>query len=458
MDIKQLLVIASSGTAVLAFATISFRKALFTWILLAGVIGIPILVVRQSHLMFSELLLAPLLFLWFMKKKLGLGFIKLSELSRTKTNIENSMWAMIGAFTISTVFNLILKDPSVGGTHMFVMGKLMALFLYIAPVMAALVVADSIDSFDDVRRICFLLITLGIFTFIAVRPVNQLLPEEVKDLLRGFQGDVGWPWMSVTILFSFSLAYLVFHPKITKKVQNVFVSFVIGLNLITVYLSGAATYKAIILANCVLVLTILYFRSRVMAFSIFCITIITFLATFHIYTYYVEQERQEGTWGRRGSARPVVWQHSLVIFAERPIFGVGPYNYYDYSLYVASKRTDRNRNWGVMTSPHGQYVQILVETGAIGALAFSWFMIELFRLLKYFMKLNSDYRINIIASAIAAILVSRLAVGLVGDYVIPQYHNGGLQTFCSTVYFWVCLGILIGLKRIVMLEDKQTEG
>ena len=62
---------------------------------------------------------------------------------------------------------------------------------------------------------------------------------------------------------------------------------------------------------------------------------------------------------------------------------------------------------------------------------------------------------GIFASAISAILVSRLTIGLIGDYLLVQYHNGGLQGFCSTVYFWICLGVLIGLQKILVLENSK---
>ena len=106
-------------------------------------------------------------------------------------------------------------------------------------------------------------------------------------------------------------------------------------------------------------------------------------------------------------------------------------------------------------SPHGQYVQLLVETGLLGALTFLWFLFELFKLLRYFLKNQKDFRVNIVASAISAILISRLAAGILGDYIIPQYHNGGLQSFCSTIYFWIGVGILIGLKRVLLFEQQQ---
>lgn len=186
------------------------------------------------------------------------------------------------------------------------------------------------------------------------------------------------------------------------------------------------------------------------------ITAVIFAVTLSIFNFYVKQEKQEGSLGASNGARVAIWQHSFAIFLEQPIFGVGPYNYYDYSLYVASKRNNGDQQKGVMTSPHGQYVQLLVETGIIGVAAFLWFIIELFKLIKYFLTDKKDFRINIIASALSAILISRLAAGILGDYIIPQYHNGGLQSFCSTIYFWVAVGILVGLKRVHLLEQKKN--
>jgi hypothetical protein len=358
------------------------------------------------------------------------------------------MWAMIAAFTTSSIFSIIFKDPAVGGPHIFLAGKLMALFLYIAPVMAALLIADMIRSLNDVLTICVLLIISGLLTFLGDLPIVGRLVIIIRE-------HIGWTWMTVTIPFSFSLAYLIFHPKLTKKLQNSLISLVLGLQVFSAYFLGTATYKAIIIANYAIILTVFYYRSRMMAFLVSLVSIFVFLLTLATFTHYVKQETDEGSWGATSTSRIAIWQQSLIIFKERPIFGIGPYNYTDYSRYVASRNLGRGASWGVMTSAHGQYLQILVETGVIGTLTFLWFMIELLKLLKYFLKLNTDYRINAVASAIVAILVSRLAVALVGDYLIANYHNAGLQSFCVTVYFWVCLGTLIGLRKVIMVEEEQ---
>jgi O-antigen ligase len=452
MDVNQLLIIGFTTIIILIFAVVNFKKVLYTWILLAGVVGIPLLIVRESRLMLSELFLIPLLFLWAMEKILGHKFIRLPGLSSTKTKIENSMWAMIGAFTISLVYNLVFPDPSVGGEHTFIMGKIMAWFLYVASVLAAFTIADSIGSFDDARRISFLLIILGIFSFI----VQYQEEDTLLSFLRIFQKDVGWPWLSVAILFSLSIAYFLFHPKMTKKFQNLVIILILSIQVFSAYFLGTATYKAVLVVNYSIMSTIFYYRSKTMGFLILFISIIIFLSTISIFNYYVEQETQEESWGMHSGSRLSIWHQSLLIFWERPILGIGPYNYYDYSLYMSRKRQGSHEQWGVMTSPHGQYIQILTETGVIGALAFLWFVIELFKLLKYFLNPNFEYKIRIIVSAISAILVSRIIVAIIGDYIIPQYHNGGLQTFCSTVYFWVGLGVLIGLKRVLTIENDKA--
>jgi hypothetical protein len=447
MGVEKIFVLFFAGIVTLVLTTVAFRKTLYIWVLLAGAIGIPVLIVRNSHLMLSELLLAPLLFHWFMERRFRLGLIRLSRLSRENTDIEKSMWALIGAFAISSVFNIIFKDPSVGGEHVFIIGKLMALFLYVAPIMAALLIADSIHSIGDVIRICYILIALGVITFIAQLPF-------VYGTVKILKSFVGWSWMNVSILFSFSLAYILLHPRITIKLQHTFIFLIIAVQVFSAYFLGIATYKAIIIANYIILVTVFYYRSRVLTLLVLCISIILFMASVATFTFYLDQEKQEGSWGSHGSARVAIWRHSLSIFKERPLFGIGPYSYYDYSLHVAEKKRERD---SVITSPHGQYVQILVETGIIGALAFLWFMIKLFKLLKYFLKLSSDHRVNIIAAAIAAVLVSRLTIGIIGDYLIAQYHNAGLQSFCVTVYFWVCLGVLIGLKKVVTHEDQLKE-
>jgi O-antigen ligase len=447
MGIEKTLILSIAATILVAFTIVNFRKTLYAWILLGGVVGVPVLVVRESRLMFSELLIALLLSLWLLERKLNLGLISLPNLRGNKTNIEKSMWTMIIAFTLSTIFNILFQDPAVGGEHTFVLAKLMALFLYVASVMSALLISDTITSLIEIRRLCILMIILGLFVCVA-----QL--QGRHGFLGLFPGHVAWPWMSVTLLFSFALAYFLFDKRFSKKLQAIIIFTLIAGHIFYSFFTGTATYKAPILVSLVIITVIFYHRYGKAALIFVSIAGILFLTTSSLLTLYVAQERQEGSLTRFD-----IWRHSLSITAEQPLFGIGPYNYYDYSIYVAAKKSRRDPRYalGVITSPHNQYVQILTETGLLGTGVFLWFLFELCKLIKSLISCSFDSKTNILLSALTAIILSRLAVGLVGDYLIPQYHNGGLQTFCSTIYFWISLGVLISLRRISITENQSLQ-
>jgi O-antigen ligase len=453
MGVEKLLIVLLLGFGFLIFVLLNFRKALYLWILLAGAIGIPIIIVRESQLMFSELCLAPLLFLWFINKKLGIRFFKLSELSKIKLNIERAIWALALVFTISTMLNLSRDSPAFRNffehiisfrstsAYTFIIGRLVAWFIYVASVLVALLVADTIRSFDDIRRISLLLIALGLFTFFTSF-------QKQSSFLANFQKGIGWLPLNILNLFSFSLAYLVFHPKIIKKIQSLLICLIFVGQIFVAFILGFARWKTIIIGTLTSILVVFYYRSRALAFLLIYIGLIISILAFALYNFYIMQERQEGALSEYG--RFFIWKHSLFVLLENPIFGVGPYNYWDAAITLATRPDSPSKiplGW-VASTPHGQYMQILAETGIVGMVVFLWFIIELFKLLKYFLKKDPDYRINIVAAAVISIIVSRLMIGLIGDYILPQYHNGGLQNFCSTVYFWVCVGILIGLKKL----------
>jgi hypothetical protein len=131
--------------------------------------------------------------------------------------------------------------------------------------------------------------------------------------------------------------------------------------------------------------------------------------------------------------------------------GVGPGNYRSYNGFYYGEK------WGTTayTSAHGTYSQHLAEMGIPGLLLFlampvcgaCW-------LLKNYKRMQNGFPRTFVLATVGQ-LTGICAAAVVGDYIIPTYHNGGLITFSSTIYSWLIWGIAVALVRI---EGRQTDG
>jgi len=131
--------------------------------------------------------------------------------------------------------------------------------------------------------------------------------------------------------------------------------------------------------------------------------------------------------------------------------GVGLGNYRTYNTYHYGEK------WGTKsyTSAHGTYSQALSETGFPGLIMFGAMLLGGFAwLVRGYHSLPEGYSKTFLLVAIGQ-MAGIGAAALVGDYIIPSYHNGGLGTFSTTVYSWLIWGLAIAHVRI---SGKQTDG
>jgi hypothetical protein len=126
---------------------------------------------------------------------------------------------------------------------------------------------------------------------------------------------------------------------------------------------------------------------------------------------------------------------------ESPIVGTGPANYYHYTANFPIL------GWYVQFFSHNNYQDLLLQTGVLGLLAFCWFAFEAARLiLRLRTQVPSGFPMAYVIGALGG-LAGSLAAGMLGDWIIPFYYNGGILGFRSSLLFWISLGGLLTLKR-----------
>ena len=149
---------------------------------------------------------------------------------------------------------------------------------------------------------------------------------------------------------------------------------------------------------------------------------------------------EEYSWITRTEAWRVLWQ----IFERNPIIGLGPANYYHYTLQFPIL------GWYVNFSSHNNYIDLLMQTGILGLLAFCWFLFEIIRLILNLLRFKAigeferAFLIGVLGSISGAIVS-----GMLADWIIPFYYNIGLRGFRSSCLFWLFLGGVLALKRII---------
>ena len=98
---------------------------------------------------------------------------------------------------------------------------------------------------------------------------------------------------------------------------------------------------------------------------------------------------------------------------------------------------------------HNNYQDLIAQTGFLGLFAFAWFSLEA-ALMAHPppSPCPAGFPRAYTVGAFGG-LVGSLAAGMLGDWIIPFYYNAGIIGFRSSLLFWVYLGELLALKRMM---------
>lgn len=129
--------------------------------------------------------------------------------------------------------------------------------------------------------------------------------------------------------------------------------------------------------------------------------------------------------------------------------GVGFGNYRTYNSYHYGELWKTT----TYTSAHGTYSQHLSEGGIPGFILFvSIILSGFYWVYKEYCSIEDNCYSKIFLLAVLGQIVGIAASAILGDYIIPTYHNGGLTTFSATVYSWIIWGLAIAHVRMRGIE------
>jgi O-antigen ligase len=105
-------------------------------------------------------------------------------------------------------------------------------------------------------------------------------------------------------------------------------------------------------------------------------------------------------------------------------------------------------HYSVIDTPHNQYLNVLLETGLAGLVAFLALLIGCLRVgWRLYRTANSRF-VEMFALGWLGYFAGMVAGGMTGDFILHSIRNGGLELFTGFYLQWVMLGMLVGLDRL----------
>jgi O-antigen ligase len=150
----------------------------------------------------------------------------------------------------------------------------------------------------------------------------------------------------------------------------------------------------------------------------------------------------------RLEAWSVLWQ----IFQISPLIGIGPANYYWYTLLFPIL------GYYVSFNSHNNYVDIILQTGLFGLTCFLWFFAALWLVGRRMMaRAPEGFARAYVYGALGGLAGTAMA-GLLGDWVLPFVYNVGFAGMRSSLLSWLFLGGIVAIDRLLASEgNKQPE-
>ncbi|MBI3784261.1 MAG: O-antigen ligase family protein [Deltaproteobacteria bacterium] len=404
------------AAVVLFVGLFRMRAAVYVWIVLVGLLTPPLYTLRSGTVRVGAVILGGLLIESGLRRRKSLSSLRASRLAVP-------LGVLTGIAVLSCAQGILFYDPNVAGSHRQLAAEIYATLLYGLSVAACILVATQIDSRTALERACMAILIAGVATLF------------VKDA-------VPIPWWPLLVTHGTALIYagLLFAPPKSLRVQTAACGLVVFavVEVIGQSFFGPSTTQWvsgwIVLGGTLIVITAIRFGWRLLpvALVLGAVGAVAFQGQLQ---RMVEIARQEGD-----LLRYQLWIDAFRVMSHRPLLGVGPGNYLDYVLSYGAN---------AFSSAHGNYQQVVAETGVLGLAALTWVLWRSFGVAWKLYRRTDDPILRAVTVGIIGALAGVAAASVVGDYLIPVYHNGGHTTFTTTVYTWIMMGLLVTIEGLL---------
>ena len=397
------------------------------WLILSPLVQVNLLPVRNSGIYLGVALLLVVLLVALAR------VVRRPDLVPARSKLTVPLVALALTAVVAGLQGALFYDRTVAGQHRYLEVQIYAVALVGLPVGAAFAIPILMRSLPDLRLLRRMIIASS--SLLVLRgALDYFLPQVL------WSAAAWWP-MAAAHGSALVAAWILFEAHRRRWEIPIAVASVAALLTVVVFLPFYADVPNQWLSGWITasvpigLLVLARFPRATLRLSLP-------LLAFFIYWEYPQIERVFVLSKREGDfQRLLLWEDALKLTYQRPLFGIGPGNYLDYIM--------RYGQLGVMlSSPHGNYEQIAAEMGFVGLGFAVWLFARALALGLRLYRAAGDAFVRSVAIAATCSLAGQFTAAFLGDFVVPNYHNGGYTSISATMYAWVMMGVLMTLERI----------
>lgn len=374
----------------------------------------------------SEIMLGFLLVVWFGKYVCGMLPAK-----RIRTGFYVPLALYVIYCVINVVSSFLFWDYHVNRVYQYAQVNVVDLGLHVLSSGALVMMATSISEVRWLRFVTIALLIAGTYN-----GLNSLLGGVIP---------VAAPWWPLVVLLPAGYALAIALDASRSVAVRGAASAGVLLAIFLILIRGISWVSGW-LGLFVTLGTVLYIKSK-RGFLICALValVLAIVAKPFLYENVVAKSQTEGDYDRF-ALMAGAWRYAVTF----PL-GVGLGNYRSYNSFYYGEK------WGTTsyTSAHGTYSQHLSETGILGLVLFLAILISGFRwMLANYRKMPPGPSKTYLLAAMGQ-LAGISAAAVIGDYIIPSYHNGGIVNFSTTVYSWLIWGLAVAHVRLSQTGERD---
>jgi O-antigen ligase len=384
----------------------------------------------SQRLLVSQAGLLTLLALWGLRRATTL---RPSPIYRTPVNLGIGLYLFFSAW--STLHSILFPDPLVmeHSYKQFVQVNILEVLMRVLGLVGLLMVATCLER-RWLRAAGVALVLPGVLTYTGLLkfiPASFFLafPQILAmAVLAAFVLTGIGPIWTRLIMAAVALSILFFYFVKGAEWVSGWFGALIALAIIT----WVANRRLMIAATGVVALIVLlnfsYFYDRI------------YLMNFYAGGHLQVRSANVGTFENDRSRM----MRAALLYAEKFPLGIGLGNYRVYNTYYGRKDV---WNTTTFTSAHGTYSQVLTETGWPGLVSFLLLLGGVVRTLwRLYQVLDPGWERSYVLATLGG-ASGIFAASIMGDYLFPSYHNGGMGSFGACVYIWLFVGFCIAIAR-----------
>lgn len=346
---------------------------------------------------------------------------------------NTTLFLLLPISALSLVVGFVMYDPSIPVDHMKLSVSLGQILLTMWPIAMYLVVANVVHDTKTIDTIRTIVIVLAV-------------PSMVLVVAPGAWTYVDWSTSFALPASSFAFVECLQTRSTPKKMWWLLVTLapaVYGIELGKAFYYGYVAVSAAIILWLSARRVVIVLMPIALAAYVIAVPLASSSVTPAFVRHLVTEEEQQQSLGGTGGRDHLILD-GLGIWSRAPVLGVGPGNNYPYML-----------RYSALGTAHNQYVNILMELGAVGLVCFVVFLSQALRLGLRLWRTARVPSHRKLVLAWLGIFGGFLVGGFFGDFMLPSIRNSGLELFAEFYVQWIVLGLVVSASAI---ERKYRTG